>query len=127
MTHNYKHGEIVWRDLTVPNTEAVKNFYENVVGWKTSLHEMGDYSDYNVHVKASDEVISGIIHKRGVNDDLPPVWLNYIYVDSVQKALEDCLTSGGEILVPLRKIGDMDFAVLKDPAQAIFAVIGDGQ
>lgn len=119
----YHHGQIIWRDLTVPNTEEVKSFYEKVVGWETSNHDMGDYHDYNVLIASTKEIISGIIHKKGVNEDLPPVWLLYVYVDDVSVALDEAIKLGGEIIIPMRKMGTADFAVLKDPAGAVFALI----
>ena len=29
-------GSIVWRDLTVPDAAAIKDFYSQVVGWKSA-------------------------------------------------------------------------------------------
>ena len=119
----YKHGEIIWRDLTVENTDEIKKFYGEVVGWKTTDHNMGEYNDYNVIPRDSDEVITGIVNKRGVNKDLPSHWINYIYVDDVKVAVEKALELGGKILVPLRDMGGSDFAVIEDPAGAIFGLI----
>lgn len=120
---DYKHGQIIWRDLTVSNAETVKAFYQGVIGWEFSDHDMGDYVDYNVIVKETKEVISGICHKRDTNSDIPSVWLSYVYVDDVKKALEGVIELGGNIVVPLRKMGEADFAVIEDPAGAIIALL----
>ncbi len=32
---NPKVGSITWFDLTVENAKEIKEFYSNVVGWKT--------------------------------------------------------------------------------------------
>lgn len=120
--NNYKHGQIVWRDLTVKDADQIKDFYETVIGWETSHHDMGDYYDFNVIVKETQDIISGIIHKRSSNDDLPSVWLNYIYVDDVDTVAKLCAENGGKVLVK-RKMGPSDFAVLQDPSGAIIAVI----
>lgn len=117
-----KHGEIVWRDLTVDSAEDIKTFYENVLGWETTPHDMATYHDYNVHLDKKEEPFTGICHKKESNADIPSVWLNYIYVDDVDIAISKCLESGGS-LITKRKMGDSDFAVLKDPAGAMFAVI----
>ena len=41
-------GAIEWRDLTIDNAEQVKDFYRDVVGWKTEPVSMGDYDDFNM-------------------------------------------------------------------------------
>jgi len=119
----YKHGQIIWRDLTVSNAEEVRDFYKGVIGWEFSDHDMGDYVDYNVIIKETKEVISGICHKRDTNHDIPSVWLTYVYVDDVSTALNDVKRLGGKTVVPLRKMGEADFAVIEDPAGAIIALL----
>ena len=34
-----KPGSIVWSDLTVPNAEAVRDFYARVTGWSAHVIE----------------------------------------------------------------------------------------
>lgn len=41
-------GSITWCDLTVPNADEVKIFYEKVVGWKSEPVSMGDYNDFSM-------------------------------------------------------------------------------
>lgn len=118
----YKHGEIIWRDLTTKNADKIKDFYEQVVGWTTSKHNMGTYHDYNVHLDKDKEAFTGICYQKETNADIPNVWMNYIYVDDVKNAIDLCVENGGLVLVD-RKMGSSDFAVLQDPSGAIFAVI----
>jgi predicted enzyme related to lactoylglutathione lyase len=120
---DYKHGQIIWRDLTVSDASLLKAFYKDVIGWEFSDHDMGDYNDYNVIISETKEVISGICHKRETNKDIPSVWLNYVYVDSVKEALEKCIKNKGDVIVPLRKMGAADFAVIADPSGAIIALL----
>ncbi len=49
-------GSVVWRDLTVPNADAVRKFYSAVVGWASSPQSMGDYDDYNMQIPATGRV-----------------------------------------------------------------------
>ena len=39
-------GQVAWIDLTVPNAEAVRDFYQQVTGWTASSVDMGGYADY---------------------------------------------------------------------------------
>lgn len=50
---NLEVGSISWTDLTVANAREVKNFYGEVVGWKSAPVEMGGYSDFNMNTPLS--------------------------------------------------------------------------
>ena len=60
-------GAIEWRDLTVGDAEGVRDFYQEVVGWKASPVSMGDYDDYNVKLPESGDTIAGICHANRPN------------------------------------------------------------
>ncbi len=119
-----KVGKIIWQDLTVPNAEEVKRFYTEVVGWKTTPHDMGEYHDYNVQAPASNETIAGICHARGTNAAIPPQWLLYVAVEDVEVSALKCKELGGEIIDGPRTMGAEKFCVLRDPAGAVIAIIG---
>ncbi len=116
-------GSIVWTDLTVPDAGALRAFYSACVGWTFSDHAMGDYADYNVKNSAGDTV-AGLCHARGVNAHVPPAWLIYVDVPSVGVAARAALAHGGGVLDGPRAMGGHQFAVIRDPAGAVFAVIG---
>ena len=115
-----KTGAIDWRDLTVPNAEEVRDFYAAVVGWSYAEQSMGDYSDYSM-LTPDGEGIAGICHARGVNAGIPPQWLLYINVASLDASLEECRRRGGEVLDGPREMGGR-MAVIRDPAGAVCAL-----
>ena len=39
-------GQIGWIDLTVPDAEAVRDFYQSVTAWSPSPVDMGGYNDF---------------------------------------------------------------------------------
>lgn len=119
-----KVGEIVWRDLTVPDAEGIRSFYSDVVGWTTTPHEMGEYADFNVCLPDSQEVVTGICHARGENANVPPQWLLYVWVADVRASAERCLTQGGKVLDGPRLMGNQLFCVIQDPAGAMVALTG---
>ncbi len=45
-----KVGTVAWIDLTVDDAGSVKDFYRQVVGWKTEDVDMGDYCDFNMNL-----------------------------------------------------------------------------
>lgn len=114
-------GKIGWFDLTVPNADEVKDFYAKVVGWNPDPVSMGDYNDYNMTKDGTP--ITGVCHKRGTNEKLPSQWLIYIYVEDLEKSLNECLQNGGEKVDEIKDMGEMGkFCVIKDPAGAVCAL-----
>jgi predicted enzyme related to lactoylglutathione lyase len=58
-----------------------------------------------------------------MNADLPAGWVVYIQVEDIAHSLERCQELGGEVLKKSHlKNGDLQYAVIKDPAGAILAL-----
>ena len=115
-------GTIAWRDLTVPDAAAIRDFYARVVGWTPEPVDMGGYSDFNMLPAGSNEPEAGVCYARGSNADLPPVWLMYIVVDDVAWSAAECVRLGGSIVVPTRGLAGGRFCVIRDPAGAVCAL-----
>ncbi|MDD9894621.1 MAG: VOC family protein [Gammaproteobacteria bacterium] len=116
-------GKIEWFDLTVDDASRVKDFYCSVVGWSSTEHDMGSYSDYNINLPDTTNSIAGICHARGGNANLPPQWLAYVRVASVQESAEKCEKLGGKVVDGPRRLGNMRFCVIQDPAGAVLALM----
>jgi len=115
-------GTIAWRDLTVTNADAVRDFYANVVGWKVEPVDMGGYSDYSMLPPGGKEPEAGVCHKRGSNAKLPSQWLMYVVVEDIAASLQQCSKLGGKQLTPVSALGDGVFCVIEDPAGAVCAL-----
>ncbi len=118
-------GRIEWVDLTVGDAERVKNFYANVVGWKSEGVDMGSYSDFNMNLPDSGDTIAGICHARGPNANIPAQWLMYVRVADVVESAEQCGKRGGKVLDGPRRMGGSNFCVIEDPAGAVLALLSD--
>jgi predicted enzyme related to lactoylglutathione lyase len=116
-------GAVTWRDLTVADAQAVRDFYQQVIGWKAERQSMGDYDDFNMLTPDTGQCVAGICHDRGSNANLPPQWLIYITVEDADKSAAKCLEMGGKIVDGPRGMGQYRFAVIQDPAGAVAAVI----
>lgn len=121
-------GKIEWRDLTVNNAVQIKDFYSNVVGWQTEAVSMGDYDDFNVNLPNSDEsgrgeCIAGICHARGGNANIPPQWLMYVRVKSVQESAEQTVLLGGKVIDGPKAMGKEQICIIEDPAGAVLALV----
>ena len=120
----YKPGDIVWTDLTVPNATEIRDFYTQVTGWQQEPLSManGAYEDYVMRTSEGTPV-AGVCHARGSNANLPPQWLVYVAVEDVNKSAETCAQMGGKVIDGPRKMGGKDFCVIQDPAGAVLALI----
>lgn len=115
----HANGTIGWTDLTVPDADNVRDFYAAVVGWKVDALDMGGYSDYVMCAPETGAPVCGVCHARGVNVDIPPVWLIYIYVADLDASLAACRASGGTVVVgPKEMSGQGRYAIIRDPAGA---------
>lgn len=116
-------GTIVWHDLTVGDAPAVRDFYSAVVGWTATPHGMGDYDDYVMHTADTGDTVAGVCHARGSNAALPPQWLLYVQVSDVAAACDAARGNGGDVVDGPRPMGGSVFAVVRDPAGAVMALI----
>ena len=121
-----KVGTIAWTDLTVPNADEVRDFYAAVTGWKPEPLSMGDYNDYVMSTPEGTGV-AGVCHARGGNADMPPQWLIYITVESVDESIRQCEQRGGKVIAGPKKMGAGKYCVIQDPAGAVAGLIDNGE
>jgi predicted enzyme related to lactoylglutathione lyase len=115
-------GSIGWIDLTVADAPRISDFYHQVAGWSVSHVAMGDYDDFNM-LDADGAPVAGICHAQGFNAGLPSHWLMYITVTDIETSVERARELGGEILRDVTGMGAMGrYAVIRDPADAVFAL-----
>ena len=116
-------GTVAWTDLTVPDAEGIREFYQQVVGWTPEPVDMGGYSDFNMVAPGSGQPAAGICHARGPNAHLPAQWMVYIVVADLEESLAACRAGGGEVLAQPRSMGPGSaYAVIRDPAGAVAAL-----
>ena len=118
-----KIGTIGWFDLTVPHAEAIRDFYQAVVGWQASPVQMDGCSDFNMTPPGSDHPVAGICHALGNNAAMPAQWLMYITVADVDASVARCTERGGQVLVGPKDLpGYGRMCVIQDPAGAVAAL-----
>ncbi|NYT94865.1 VOC family protein [Salinispora sp. H7-4] len=122
MTSQDKVGTIAGFDLTVQNADGVRDFYADVVGWKPEPLSMGAYDDYMMLAQDGNPV-AGICHAKSSNADLPPQWITYIAVSDLSASLARVTEKGGEVVRQPNGTGPGGFALIKDPAGAVVALM----
>ncbi len=112
-------GCIAWLDLTVDDAQMTRDFYCAVIGWHSDdvamEHEGDSYSDYNM-LGGDGQPTAGICHARGVNCNLPAVWLLYLPVGDLPASLKQVKSNGGQIMSQSNnKNGTITQALIQDP------------
>lgn len=119
-------GRIAWLDLTVPDAEATRDFYRRVVGWSVHDVAMEDggehYADYAMLDDAG-KPAGGVCHARGMNAELPPVWLIYLPVGDLAESVRRVEEEGGAVVrTTSGEDGEPVYAVIRDPVGAYVAL-----
>jgi predicted enzyme related to lactoylglutathione lyase len=120
-------GCIAWLDLTVSDASATRDFYRQVIDWSVQdveMEEAGErYADYNM-LGGDGNPAAGVCHARGVNQDLPPVWMIYLPVGDLAESLRCAREEGGKVIKATRKTnGEYAYAAVQDPVGACLALV----
>lgn len=111
-------GVFTWDELDTGEVEAAKEFYREVLGWTVMPAGPGYWI-----FRAGDADVAGLMEKP----EQAPVsaWIAYLRVEDADDAVARVPELGGRVLVPARQQeGVGRWAVLADPAGAVFCVLG---
>jgi predicted enzyme related to lactoylglutathione lyase len=114
---------VVWNELNTRDPEVAKSFYGDVFGWgfEERQFETGTYTS----IKVGEDSVGGMIDITGrAPDEVPPHWLVYFAVDDVDAAVAKATDSGGGVVLEPFDIAEVGrIAIVKDPFDAVFAVM----
>ena len=116
----YRTGRFVWFELVTPNVDDGVAFWTEVAGLGVTEVPMGPGGTYKMFTRdgktqggAAPPEMAGV----------PPHWLSYISVDSVDSKHAAVTKHGGRSIVPPMDIPNVGrFAVVADPEGAVFAL-----
>lgn len=118
-------GDFIWYELMTPDPEGAKAFYDAVVGWNIGPG-VPEYQGYRMIGRSDGKFAGGILpitdemRERGAR----PVWLGYINVDDVNRAVVDTEAAGGSVILPPMGIPNVGTtALVRDPQGAPFYVM----
>jgi len=117
-------GSLVWNELASTDIKGATAFYSGLFAWDTKVMPMPGM-DYTIFEREGSGIGVGggyqIMPKMG---PMPPHWLPYFAVTDCDGAVSHAGTLGGEVVMPATDIPDVGrFALLRDPAGAVFAVL----
>lgn len=116
-------GKFVWFDLATPSIGETQGFYQDVFGW--TYHSPGQSADEYVLVLNNGRAIAGMFRAEppgGEQDGAS--WLALMSVPDVDQAIVTAKAAGGQVELEATSVADRGrFALIRDPADAVFGVI----
>lgn len=120
------HGRFIWYELMTPDTGAAKRFYGDLVGWTAqAMPAPGGGEPYTVF-SADGAGVAGMmaLAEPMKAAGVPPNWTAYVCVDDCDAAAAKVASLGGAVRNPPMDIpGIGRFAIVADPAGAVFAIM----
>jgi uncharacterized protein len=115
----WSHGSFFWNELMTHDSERVRKFYADTVGWSFDPMPMADGGTYWV-AKVDDRPVGGLFEMTGPGfDGAPENWMPYLAVDDVDLRAEKAVAAGATLMRPLFDIpGIGRIAILKEPGGA---------
>ena len=120
------HGRWIWYELITPDMAGAKRFYGDLVGWSAQdMPPMPGAEPYSI-LNADGNGVAGMMNlgEPMKAEGMPPNWTGYICVDDCDAAAAKAKALGGSVRrEPLDIPGIGRFAIVADPAGAIFAIM----
>ncbi|HET9811228.1 MAG TPA: VOC family protein [Sphingomicrobium sp.] len=115
-------GDFIWYELMTPDPEGAKMFYDAVVGWTVGEPIAGPV-EYRMIGRSDGGNAGGMLR---LTDDMArhgarPIWLGYIHVEDVDKAVSTTEAAGGKVYMTASDIPYVGrIAMVSDPQGASF-------
>lgn len=124
------HGRWIWYELITPDMAGAERFYGEIVGWTAQYLPMAEGGEgggepYAI-LSAGGEGVAGMMNlgAQMKAEGMPPNWTGYICVDDCDAAADRIPSLGGSVMRPPMDIpGIGRFAIVADPAGAVFAIM----
>jgi predicted enzyme related to lactoylglutathione lyase len=110
-----------WNELATKDAAGAAKFYCEVFGWTGVPVPMGPH--IYTRFKQGDRDVGGMIPMTAEWGDIRPHWMAYIHVADVDATAAKIKELGGSVCVPPSDIAVGRFAVVQDPAGAVFSII----
>lgn len=119
-------GTPTWIDLTAPDAEAARQFYQTVFGWQYDVGgpEFGGYTTACLGERST----AGIVGNQPDAPPMPAAWGLYFATDDINADVARAEELGAKVLYPAMTVGPFgSMATLTDPTGAQFSLWQAGQ
>lgn len=117
-----EHGALIWNELNTPDVPAAAAFYAGVLPVTTARSTMPGATDYT-EFKVGERAVGGMMDLAKLPAGVPPHWMPYFHVDSVDEIQAAAERAGGSVMAPAFDMVAGRMAVLCDPQGGTFSVI----
>ncbi|HEX8178104.1 MAG TPA: VOC family protein [Pyrinomonadaceae bacterium] len=116
-------GTFCWNELATNDLAAARKFYTELLGW--TLHGSDAAGMNYTEIEAAGRRIGGMYQTTPeMGGQMPPHWMAYVAVDDVDGLAARVASLGGKVSVGPMDIPNVGrFAVISDPAGAVFSII----
>ncbi|MFG2879300.1 VOC family protein [Streptomyces sp. NPDC048337] len=117
-----EHGALNWNELNTGDVPAAAAFYTAVLPVTTARSTIPGaefYTEYKVDGRA----VAGMMDLAQLPAGVPPHWMAYFRVDSVDEIQAAAERAGGSVMAPAFDMVAGRMAVLADPQGGVFSVI----
>lgn len=114
-------GVPTWTDLTAPDAEAARNFYQAVFGWQYDVGgpEFGGYTT----ARLGDRSTAGVVGNQPGTPPMPAAWGLYFATADLNADVARAEQLGAKVLYPAMTVGPFgSMATLTDPTGAQFSL-----
>lgn len=127
-TDNRDVGRVVWRDLLSTTPAATKAFYGELFGWtfeRPGIDVGFGGSDAYLLIRHDGRLIGGLVDARNIEaEGNVSQWVTFISVDDAERTVSDAERAGATVVTPPTPLASRGtVAVLRDPEDALFAVV----
>ena len=117
-------GRFCWFELSTTDQNAAKVFYSTLFGWTIRDFAMGEYGVYTFFERnGRDAGACATLQPEQAAQGIPPYWLTYVGVTSVDDTLAKVAALGGTVIMPGMDVFDSGrFGILQDPTGAMIGL-----
>src|SRR5262249_48149484 len=117
-------GAYGWSELVATDVDGALTFYPAVFAWGVNRIPPGSETLQYVEWKVGGRSVAGMLPKPPtIPAEVPAYWGVYFVVADADLAVEEVTRLGGRTLMPPMDIEPGRFAVVTDPAGAVFNVM----
>lgn len=119
-------GTPTWSDLTTPDIETARGFYQAVFGWNYDIGgpEFGGYTT----ARLGERMTVGLESPQPGGPPMPAVWNLYFATENIEADVARAVKLGAKVLYPATAVGPFgSSAKCEDPTGAAFSFWQAGQ
>ena len=118
--HRAEPGAVAWCELLTLDPHTAVGFYDAVFGWQAVLDAASGYSTF----RHGDSDVGGMLPMpEEVPAEAPSHWFVYFHSQDLAATITATVNAGGAVMKPTTTVGPVTFALLADPAHAMFGLL----